>query len=191
MKSNRFAPATVSLLFTLALLSGFSEVVVAQSGKADSSNSVSNLKPYIPPKMAPGFPGQGDANNWKKSTKFFNLGIDASGAGKFPEAIKLYNQAIGIYPYDFMYYANLGYALWRNSKPADGAAASKKAIQLQKDFGGAWENLGNCEYDLGHYKESREAFNNALKCELTVRKRDELIKVVQQLTELIDRAKSK
>jgi tetratricopeptide (TPR) repeat protein len=189
MKSNRFAPAMVSLLFTLALLSGFSEVAVAQSGKADSSNGVSNLKPYTPPQMAPGFPGQGDANDWKKATKFFNLGIDASGAGKFPEAIKLYNQAIGIYPYDFIYYANLGYALERNSKPAEGVIACKKAIQLQKDFGGAWENLGNCEYDLGHYKESRDAFNHALKCELTVRKRDELIKVVQKLTEQIDKSK--
>jgi tetratricopeptide (TPR) repeat protein len=185
MKSNRFAPVMVSLLFTLALLSGYSERAMAQGGKADSG--AASPKPYTP---APGFPGQGDANDWKKATKFFNLGIDASGAGKFAEAIKSYNQAIQIYPYDPMFYANLGYALERNNKPADGVTACKKAIQLQKDFGGAWENLGNCEFDLGHLKESRDAFNHALKCELTVRKRDELIKVVQTLTDKIDNPKS-
>jgi tetratricopeptide (TPR) repeat protein len=187
MKFNRFAPVMVSLLFTLSLLSGYSEMAMAQGGKSDSSAPA--LKPNAAPEMAPGFPGQGDANDWKKATKFFNAGIDASGKGKFADAVKLYNQAIGIYPYSPTFYANLGYALERSNKPKEGVTACNKAIQLQKDFGGAWENLGNCEFDLGHLKESREAFNHALKCELTVRKRDELIKVVQTLTDKIEKSK--
>ncbi len=188
MKSNRLAPATVSLLLLLVSPHGQSEKAMAQS-KADGSNNTSNLKPYSPPKMAPGFPGQGEAKDWTKATKFYNEGIDASGAKKYAEAVKLYNQAIAIYPYDANFYANLGFALERTNNAAAGVTACKKSVQLQKDFGGAWENLGNCEYDLNHLKESRDAFNQALKCELTPRKREELINVVQQLTKQIEKTK--
>lgn len=148
-------------------------------------NNVSHLKPYAPPKMAPGFPGQGDPNAWKKATKFFNDGIDASSAKKYAEAVKLYKQAIATYPYDSNFYANLGFALERNGDPAAGVEACKKAIALSKDFGGAWENLGNCQYDLGKLKESRDAFNQALNCDLSPSKRNELLNVVSVLSKKI------
>ncbi|HEY9759348.1 MAG TPA: tetratricopeptide repeat protein [Oculatellaceae cyanobacterium] len=156
----------------------------SQPTNADPNN-VSNLKPYEPPKMAPGFPGKGDSKDWTKATKFYNDGIDRASAKDYKEAIKLYNQAIEVYPYDPMFYANLGFALERNSQPKEGVDACKKAISLQKDFGGAWENLGNCQYDLGDLKGSLDSFNQALKCDLPMPKRTELLKVVDVLTKKI------
>jgi tetratricopeptide (TPR) repeat protein len=135
--------------------------------------------------MAPGFPGKGDAKNWTKATKFFNDGIDCSSSKKYAQAIKLYNQAIATYPYDPMFYANLGFALERNGDPKAGGDACKKALDLQKDFGGAWENLGNCQYDLGDLQGSKESFEQAVKCELPLPKRNELLNVIEVLKKKI------
>ena len=184
MKLNHLVPATVSIIcLAVWTACGFP----ANAGTPNTD--VSNLKQYAPPPQAPGFPGKGDIKNWTKATKFFNDGIDASASKKYPEAIKLYNQAIAIYPYSPTFYANLGFALERNSDAKGGVEACKKAIALQKDFGGAWENLGNCQFDLGLLKDSKDSFNEALKCELPVSKRDELLKVVDVLTKKIAETK--
>jgi tetratricopeptide (TPR) repeat protein len=135
--------------------------------------------------MAPGFPGKGDVKDWTKATKFFNQGIDHASSKDYKAAIKSYNQAIDAYSYDPMFFANLGFALERNSQPKEGVDACKKAIDLQKDFGGAWENLGNCQYDLGDLQGSRDSFNHALQCELSIPKRNELLHVVEVLTKKI------
>lgn len=137
--------------------------------------------------MAAGFPGKGDPKAWVRATKYFNDGIDYAAKKKYKEAIRQYNQAISIYKFSPTFYANLGYALERDSNPAAGVEACKKATEVDKTFPGGWENLGNCQYDLGKYSDSRDSFNEALKCDLKPSKRNELLDVVQKLTEIIDK----
>ena len=149
--------------------------------------------PNVPPtqnaiKDAPGFPGKGKKDDWQKATVLFNEGIDLAAAKKYPEAIKKYNAAIAKYAYDPVMFANLGFALEKTSEPKAGEAACRKAIALDKEFGGAWENLGNCLYDQGKLEESRDAFNGALKCELKLTKRNELLHVVDVLNDQIKKA---
>ncbi len=137
---------------------------------------------------AAGFPGKGDIKIWTKATVPFNAGIDLSSSKKYKEAVAKYREAIKIYPYAPTFYANMAFALERGGDPAAGVEACKKAIELDKGMGGAYENMGNCLYDLGKYSESRDAFSKALSCELTMTKRNELIEVINKLNTIIKTA---
>src|SRR5271155_3003625 len=171
---------------------------VAAERIADSANNLlaqapQQQAPQQPPNPfkdkaappAPGFPGKGDIKAWTRATVLFNQAIDLSSSRKFKEAVAKYQEAIKIYPYDPTFYANMAFSLERSGDPAAGVEASKKAIALQKDHYGAYENMGNCLYDLGKYSESRDAFNKALGCEMPMSKHDELIQVVNKLTTII------
>ncbi len=150
-----------------------------------AKNSQASVNPI---KDAPGFPGKGNKESWQKATKHYNKGIDYAREKDYANAIKEYNQAIALYPFDPFFFSNLGYALWRRSELKDAETALRKAVALDKTFGGAWENLGNVLYDQGRLVDSRDAFNNALNCELALTKRNELMHVMTLLTEQIKRS---
>ena len=175
----RMIPFAVALAFPL---SGHP----ASAQKNPQVQPVPNVQPKESSiKEAPGFPGKGKREDWQKATESFNQGIDLAASKKYPDAIKKYNAAIAKYPYSPVFYTNLGFALERTSDPKAGEAACRKAIALDKEFGGAWENLGNCLFDQGKLTESREAFEGALKCELKLSKRNELLSVVDKLNDMI------
>jgi tetratricopeptide (TPR) repeat protein len=173
----------------IPLVVACSALLSTQPVKAQKNPSVQPVPNVTPTensiKDAPGFPGKGKKEDWQKATVLFNEGIDLAKAKKYPEAIKKYNAAIAKYAFDPVMYANLGFALERNSDPKAGEAACRKGVALDKEFGGAWENLGNCLYDQGKLTESRDAFEGALKCELKLTKRNELLKVVDILNDKI------
>jgi tetratricopeptide (TPR) repeat protein len=130
---------------------------------------------------APGFPGKGKIADWKKATVLFNQGIDCSRSKDYKGAIKKYQAAIAVYPFDPNFFANMGFAYERCSDPKSGEAACRKAVALDKQFGGGYENLGNCLYDQNRLTESKAAFNQAVQCELPLTKRNELLKVIDTL----------
>jgi tetratricopeptide (TPR) repeat protein len=140
---------------------------------------------------APGFPGKGKIADWKKATVLFNEGIDCSRSKDYKGAVKKYQAAIAVYPFDPNFFANMGFAYERCNDPKSGEAACRKAIALDKQFGGGYENLGNCLYDQNRLVESKAAFNQAIGCELKLSKRNELLKVIDTLNDEIKKHGSK
>jgi tetratricopeptide (TPR) repeat protein len=57
------------------------------------------------------FPGKGDPASWEASRKIYHQANVLSDKGKGDEAVRLFEQAIRIYPYDADYYDNLGHTL--------------------------------------------------------------------------------
>lgn len=178
MQFNKVIPNVMACIFLC-------QVALAQSTE---TKHASNHAPsaVVPASLsAPGFPGKGNHADWQKATRIYNQGIDYSAAKDYPNAIKKYREAIAIYAYDPMFYTNLGFALERAADPKAGEEACRKALALDKEQWGAWENLGNCLYDQNKLTESRDAFNKALDCELPLSKRNEFLKVIGILTDKI------
>lgn len=164
-KLIRLIPLSVAVMITCM------QVTSAQEGQVQAG-SIPN---------APGFPGKGKNADWKKATVLFNEGIDCSRAKNYKGAVLKYKAAIAIYPYDPNFFANMGYAYEHCNDPKAGEAACRKAVALDKEFGGGYENLGNCLYDQGRLVESKAAFNQAVNCMLPLSKRTELLKVIDTL----------
>lgn len=176
----RLTPLTVATIIgCLSLTTTLIQPVRAQNAQLQVSPSTQVETGSIP--NAPGFPGKGKIADWKKATVLFNEGIDASRAHDYKGAVKKYQAAIAIYPFDPNFFANMGYAYEHCNDPKSGEAACRKAVALDKGFGGGYENLGNCLYDQNKLAESKAAFNQAVSCELPLTKRNELLKVIDTL----------
>jgi TolA-binding protein len=171
-ETTRLIPLTVAALISCMSLT----TLPVQPSQAQQSQIEASGIP-----KAPGFPGKGKITDWKKATVLFNQGIDCSRSKDYTNAVKKYQAAIAIYPFDPNFFANMGFAYEHCNDPKSGEAACRKAVALDKQFGGGYENLGNCLYDQNKLVESKAAFNQAVQCELPLTKRNELLKVIDTL----------
>jgi Tfp pilus assembly protein PilF len=178
----RLIPLTVAALISATSLTMLS----VQSSQAQQSQVEAGSIPN-----APGFPGKGKIADWKKATVLFNQGIDYSRSKDYKNAVKKYQAAIAIYPFDPNFFANMGFAYEHCNDPKAGEMACRKAVALDKEFGGGYENLGNCLYDQNRLVESKAAFNQAVSCTLPLTKRNELLKVIDTLDAQIKKTGAK
>ena len=90
------------------------------------------------------------------------LGVIASRAGKFPEAIDLIERAITINPRAEAYHCNLGIALRGAGRIDDAIAAYHRALEINPQFAEAYGNLGITLKDQQRFDEAIQAYQRAI-----------------------------
>jgi tetratricopeptide (TPR) repeat protein len=102
---------------------------------------------------------------------WFEVGVDAEAAGRLPEAIHAYQQALrgetatggpretGATPAIAFNLGNCLYAMDRRDEARDRFA---DAVAADPEYAEAWNNLGNVEGELGHAEAAIAAYRRAL-----------------------------
>lgn len=89
--------------------------------------------------------------------------------GKYPEAVKEYEEAIKRNPKDpkvtSRYHSNLAAALMKLGSHVDAKANCEKAIDFDPDFVKAISRLGSCQYFMKEYHKALETYQKGLKLE--------------------------
>lgn len=86
----------------------------------------------LPTQAAAEFPGQGDKKDWQKASRIYDQALAIRKKGDVDQAIKLYEEAIKVYPYDGDFYYNLSIHYSRDKKDyARAAETIDKAIELK------------------------------------------------------------
>ena len=107
------------------------------------------------------FPGKGSKAVWNKASEIVKVGIQLGQAGKDREAIGLYQKAIGMYPFDSLFYYNTGIAYSDLKDYRKAEAFYRKAISLEPTYYSAWYNMGIDFYWQGNYRQSQTAIEKA------------------------------
>ena len=94
-----------------------------------------------------------------------NLGIALEGAGRLPEAVAQYREAVRLEPGNAESHFNLGIALGREGLAADAIAQYETSIKLQPNFLGAYFNLADALAAAGRWPEAIADYQAALRLE--------------------------
>jgi tetratricopeptide (TPR) repeat protein len=141
---------TASQLFQAVFGLSFSLVLIllsVQSGFCDSSGK---------------FPGTGSYTNWKHAVDSSEDGVDYAQNGNYTMALRCYDEAIQLYPFDALFYFNKGIALKKTGKTKESIPVFAKAIELEPKFYSAWYNLGNAQQDNHDFPAAENSFKQAL-----------------------------
>lgn len=80
------------------------------------------------------FPGKGSKKDWMRAAKTYDQALSQRKRGNVDAAMKLYEEAISIYPYDADFYYNLSIHYARDKKNSERAEELiKKAIELKPE----------------------------------------------------------
>jgi len=91
-----------------------------------------------------------------------DLGIIATEAGEFDEAMAYFEKAIHIDPHYAPALYNMGNALVAQNEFSEAATAYRKALEADPEFLMAYENLGKSYIKTGQYEEALKTFDKAL-----------------------------
>ena len=103
------------------------------------------------------------AKNPKAWLAYSNLGDSLSHAGRFPEAIEQYDQALEINPDYAEAHSNLGVVLFREGKIQDAIHQYEEAIRINPNFPGAHCNLGIAWLQTGRTAGAITQYQQALR----------------------------
>ena len=92
-----------------------------------------------------------------------NLGIILARAGRRPEAIAQYEEALRVKPDDAEYHLNLGSALAGEGRTPEAIAQYTTALRLEPDYAEAHYNLGNALARAGRREEAIAQYGAALR----------------------------
>jgi len=92
---------------------------------------------------------------------WINKGIALDGQGRYDEAIKAYDKAIGLDRHDAKTWNNKGATFAKQGKYDDALQHFEFAIQLDPDYSMAWGNRGTALEKLGRTAEAQAAFAKA------------------------------
>ncbi|KAI9310260.1 hypothetical protein BX666DRAFT_2009767 [Dichotomocladium elegans] len=81
----------------------------------------------------------------------------------YPEAIKLYTEAISLNPSQAVYYGNRAAAYSQQGDHQKALEDAKKAIELDPKYSKGYSRLGHAYFSLEKYDEAVEAYENGLK----------------------------
>ena len=93
----------------------------------------------------------------------YNLGNDLAAAGRVPEAIGHYQQALRLKENNPEAHTNLGLALFGLGRRDEAMEQWEWALRLNPDFAAAHNNLGNALLALGKAQEAIDHFEQALR----------------------------
>lgn len=87
------------------------------------------------------FPGKGEKKEWMRATRIYDQALSQRKRGNVERAIKMYEEAISIYPYDADFYYNLAIHYNRDKKDYKHAEElMQKAVELKpQSFSMNWE----------------------------------------------------
>ena len=93
---------------------------------------------------------------------WFDKGNSLYDQGKYDEAIKVLDKAIGYDSNDAEAWNKKGEALYYQGKYDEAIRAYDEAIKIYPNFALAWENKGDAFRDLGSYNKSIDAYEKAI-----------------------------
>lgn len=87
------------------------------------------------------FPGKGDKKEWVRAARIYDQALSQRKRGNNDRAVKLYEEAISIYPYDADFYYNLAIHYNRDKKDYKHAEElMQKAVELKpQSYSMHWE----------------------------------------------------
>jgi tetratricopeptide (TPR) repeat protein len=94
-----------------------------------------------------------------------NLGFDLQHAGRLPEAIEQYEQALRLDPDYFNAHLDMGSILLELGRPQEAVVQSQEALRLMPLHRGAHFNLGNALLQMGKVTEAITEYEQALRIE--------------------------
>lgn len=107
------------------------------------------------------FPGKGSYTAWVNANVFFKSGVDWSNKGNMKLAAEELQKAIDTYPYDGMYYYNLGVAQAGAGDVAGAEFNLREATGYEKHYFPAWYNLGSVLLRQQRLAEARTTWRHA------------------------------
>ncbi len=102
------------------------------------------------------FPGVGSEEKWKESQPYFNNSLKCKGT---PQEVKLLQQAIDIYPYEGLYWNQLGTHMKTQEEQL---VYYKKAVELNPDYVLAYTNVAGAYRLLGKHEKAVEWYKKAI-----------------------------
>ena len=82
--------------------------------------------------------------------------------GRYDDAIRTLDLALGLFPNDTILWNNKGYALFKLQRYDQAVAAYDRALALDNTFTNSFINKGDALYQMGKYSEAIAAYNKAL-----------------------------
>ncbi len=97
---------------------------------------VASVLAQCPAEAGTKFPGKGEKKDWARATRVYDQAIAARKKNQTADAVRLYEEAISIYPYDGDFYYNLAIHYARDKKNYPKAEELiGKAVELSpKDY---------------------------------------------------------
>jgi tetratricopeptide (TPR) repeat protein len=102
------------------------------------------------------FPADADLDH------LFEQALDCEDAGELHQAADLYRCAIAIDPQEPVLHFNLGNVLYGLGRLDESLASLQQAVEHDRDYAEAWNNLGNVQGELGLYYDAVRSLRRSL-----------------------------
>lgn len=106
----------------------------------------------------------------REAAEHVRAGINYYQRGEFSKAVKRYQAALEIDPYNHMVYDWMGYSLYRDRKYSEAEAALRRSVELEPSYARGYYNLALVLWRRGEQRDAIDALRAA----------------VQQSSEIID-----
>ena len=106
---------------------------------------------------------QDSASSLDDPVVWFYVGIEASRAQEWTQAVAAYREALRLKPDLEEVWYNLGTTYMRLNQYAEAITAFREALRLDPNYGEAWNNLGVARSATNHSAEAITAFREALR----------------------------
>jgi len=130
------------------------------------------------------FPGKGSYNAWVSANHMVKTGNEFADHGQIDKALPYYKDAINTYPYDSIYYFNVGNAFSRKAQYAIAEESYNKATELEPDYFQAWLNLGHAIARQGRFLEAAKTLKRAAKLSQNPEEKAQIEKNIVQFEQM-------
>jgi Flp pilus assembly protein TadD len=130
------------------------------------------------------FPGKGNKKDWVRAAKIYDQALSQRKRGNTERAVKMYEEAISIYPYDADFYQNLAIHYSRDKKDYKLAEQTiQKAIELKPDvYSFQWE-LAAALLAEGRLDEAKVVLEKAKSLKKTAEQEKELNETLAKIAD--------
>lgn len=130
------------------------------------------------------FPGKGSYNAWVSANHMIKTGNEFAAHNEIEKALSYYKDAINTYPYDSIYYFNVGNAFSRKAQYAIAEESYNKATELEPDYFQAWLNLGHAIARQGRFLEAAKTLKRAAKLSQNPEEKAQIEKNIEQFEQM-------
>jgi predicted Zn-dependent protease len=130
------------------------------------------------------FPGKGNKKDWVRAARLYDQALSQRKRGNVDRAVKMYEEAISIYPYDGDFYVNLAIHYSRDKKDYKRAEElMQKAVELKSnDYSIQWEYAAAL-LAQGKLDQAKDVLDKAKSLKKTPEQETELAETLKKIAE--------